>query len=203
MNRPPFEPLLPQPPGYAVRQNIEDHFYVLIPLQIPGRCGAVADALNNRLILEIRYWRAVQPVGEAPQHVSNFSKLGTEDFNWRLSKFPYGMNAEPIQFSFGGRPYIQQIGHRQRPGSLAVIFFGNQRYGVRLAVVAAKLRKNFIIAYTDTHGNSQFFPDSFPDLLGCLFSLILLIFSAGDIQPCLVQAKRFHPATVIQINVSC
>ena len=106
VDRSPFEPLFPQPSGYAVRQNIEDNFHVLIPLQIPGRCGAVADALNNRLILEIRYWRAVQPVGEAPQYVPDFSKLGTEDFNWSLGKFPYGMNTESIQFSFGGRPHI-------------------------------------------------------------------------------------------------
>ena len=186
MNRPPFEPLLPQPTGYAVRQNIEDNFHVLIPLQIPGRCGAVPDTFNNGVILEIRYRRAVQPVGEAPQYVTNFSKLGTEDFNWRLSKLSYGMNTEPIQFSFGGRPYIQQIGHRQRPGNLAVIFFGNQRYGVWFLIIAAKLRKNFIVAYADTHGNSQFFPNPFPDFLGRPFSLILLIFAAGDIQPRLV-----------------
>ena len=145
--------VLAQPFGHALGEHRRHPLHVPLAGQIPRRRGAVAHGFNHRRIVRTAHRRAIQPVGERPEHLAVFAHHRSQLPGRTGGQIADGSDVAPAQPTARGRADVQKLAHRQRPDLLPKVLRRDDRGRVRLFHVAAQLGEDLIIG--NAHGQRK------------------------------------------------
>ena len=100
-------------------------------------------------------------------------------------------------------PDEQQRPRVERPDDLPEVFPRDLGHGVRLAVIAAELRKDLVERHAHRNREPELLPDAQADLLRDLAPAAEQARAAGDVEPALVEAEALHHVGVLRVNAFC
>lgn len=198
-DRPPLEALFPQAARDAAGQHIEDDLDVLVVLEITGSSCTVADGFDRRLIAVPRHRGAVQAVRKARKNLTPFAEPAAQRSLRRVGQISDRVDSVTLQLSFRRSADVQKVGAREGPRDLTVIILSYPGNRIGLFVVAAELRKDFVIRYPDAHGDPQLVFDPAADLFRNRHPVAAPGIS-GHIQPGLIQTERLDKIGIVPIN---
>lgn len=130
-----------------------------------------------------------------------FTSYITRRMEWHAIRYA-AKNAVTAELALCGCTNIQKISRRQRIYDFLIVFRLNNCDSIRLFVVTAEFRGNFVERNTNGNGDTQFTLYTRTDFLCDLDGASEQPYAAGYIQPCFVKPKGFNLICIIIKNFS-
>ena len=141
--------------------------------------------------------RLVQSTRKSRECVTHHTKPALEDFRVCFRKLTDGANAVTAEFALCGIAHIQKVTHRQRVDNLLIIIRLDDRYGIRLFIIAAEFCGDFIKRNANRNGDSQLPFNAVADFFGNFYRVPEQAQTARNVQPRLIQAETLHLVGVV------
>ena len=146
--------------------------------------------------------RLVQSARKCRERITHHAKPALEDFRIHFRKLTDGADAVIAELALCGCTNIQKISRRQRIYDFLIVFRLNNCDSIRLFVVTAEFRGNFVERNTNGNGDTQFTLYTRTDFPCDLDGASEQPYAAGYIQPCFVKPKGFNLICIIIKNFS-
>ena len=144
----------------------------------------------------------IQPPRKCRERIAHHTKPAFERFGICLGKLTDGADAVTAELALCGCTNIQKISRRQRIYDFLIVFRLNNCDAIRLFVVTAEFRGDFVERNTNGNGDTQFTLYTHTDFLCDLDGASEQPYAAGYIQPCFVKPKGFNLICIIIKNFS-